>query len=343
MLNRELIYAEQSLFHQSQLLRAVLKIIAIFSVLIGSINVFLFNSYDTALFNYVSFIVALFLLFYFKDPSRLKLTSWLACAAVIFNVMVFIHIARGQNYSVLWIMIIPPIVFFLLGRKMGAWITGSLFLYVIGFMAVVIQHTEMRTLGFGALLNIIEVCIALWFLFRFYEGSRESAYRALEIQSITDKLTGLYNRIKLDSVVAEQHRQLAAGQLNHSSVVIADIDNFKEINDRLGHIQGDKVLQQAARLLRSFTRDDGIVGRWGGEEFMLILPDYSVDQAKHYSELLRRYIADNDAAFGQTLTMSFGVAELHAEASFEHTFIKADRALYQAKQAGRNCVMVAID
>ncbi|WP_377159281.1 hypothetical protein [Pseudidiomarina halophila] len=121
MLNRELIYAEQSLFHQSQLLRAVLKIIAIFSVLIGSINVFLFNSYDTALFNYVSFIVALFLLFYFKDPSRLKLTSWLACAAVIFNVMVFIHIARGQNYSVLWIMIIPPSCSSCLGAK---WVPG---------------------------------------------------------------------------------------------------------------------------------------------------------------------------------------------------------------------------
>ncbi|MGQ4277128.1 GGDEF domain-containing protein [Pseudidiomarina sp. E22-M8] len=341
MPNSDLIYANKSIFHQSQLLRTVLKIMAVFSLLIGSINVFAFNSYDAALFNYVSFFGAIFLLIYFRDPDRLKLTSWLTCAAIIFNVLVFIHIANGQNYSILWVMIIPPIVFFLLGRKVGAWVTATLFLYVIGFMAVQIRQPEMRTLGTGALLNIIEVCIALWFLFRFYEGSRESAYRELEIQSITDKLTGLYNRLKLDSVVAGQHRQLANGQLEHSSVVIADIDNFKDINDRLGHIQGDKVLRHTARLLRDFTCDQGVVGRWGGEEFMIILPDYNLDQAKLYSEQLRHFIADNKAAFGQPLTMSFGVAKLHAEKSFEHTFINADRALYRAKQAGRNCVMVA--
>ncbi|MDN7138214.1 GGDEF domain-containing protein [Pseudidiomarina sp. 1APP75-27a] len=338
-----LTYTDQSAHHQSQLLRAVLKIIALFSVIIGSINVFVFASYDTALFNYVSFAVASGLLLYFRNHRQLILTSWLACAAVIFNVMVFIHLANGQNYAILWVMIIPPIVFFLLGRKLGAWITGLLFLYVIAFMAIQIQQPMPRALGLGALLNIIEVCVALWFLFRFYEGSRESAYRELEIQSVTDKLTGLYNRIKLDSVVAMQHRQLGTGQVSHSTVVIADIDNFKAINDSLGHIKGDEVLRHAAQLLRDFTRNDGLVGRWGGEEFMLILPGYTLEQAKLYSERLRQYIADNETAFGQTLTMSFGVAALHPKKSFEHTFIEADRALYRAKEEGRNCVRVSND
>ncbi|CAB0151736.1 putative diguanylate cyclase YedQ [Pseudidiomarina piscicola] len=333
--------SEQPFVHQSQLLRAVLKIIGVFSLLIGTINIFAFERFDIAAFNFVSAIVALLLLIYFQRSKQLLRTSWLTCAAVTFNVLMFIHLANGESYSVLWVMILPPIMFFLLGRAVGAWLTAALFLYVIVFMALQLPSAEPRAFSISGLLNITEVCIALWFLFRFYEGSRESAYRQLERQSMTDKLTGLYNRIKLDAVVAEQHQLVSSGQLKRSIVVIADIDDFKSINDQLGHIQGDKVLQHAATLLRNFTRDDGIIGRWGGEEFMLILPNYTLTQAQHYSDLLRRYIADHGTPFAQPLTMSFGLAELGKEIPAEQTFIRADRALYRAKEAGRNCVKVA--
>ena len=333
--------SEHSVRHQSTLLRAVLRIMLVFSLLIGALNVFVFNAYLIASFNFISFAAAALLLLYFNDEAKLKRTSWLACFTVIFNVVMFINIAQGQNYSVLWVMIVPPIVFFLLGRRMGALLSALLFAYTVYFIAQQIDRPQPETLGLAAVLNVLEVCIALWFIYRFYEGSRETAYRELKLQSITDKLTSLYNRSHLDTLLSDLQVRMQSGALKQACIVIIDIDHFKEINDQFGHIQGDKILQNAARQLREFTRERALIGRWGGEEFLLILPNFTLTEARDYCEQLRKGIAATKHFQNLTLTMSFGVADYNPNKSIEQALIQADRALYCAKENGRNRVELA--
>ncbi|RUO72062.1 GGDEF domain-containing protein [Pseudidiomarina sediminum] len=334
---------EQSYSHQATLLKGVLKVIAVFSLLIGSLNVVVFASYQVASFNFLSVALATLVYGYFLRTKNLKVASWLTCLFVIFNVAVFIHLTKGENYALLWVMVLPPIVFFLLGRKLGAWVVGLIFVYVIGYMYFQLQPPRQDTLGMGALLNITEVCLALWFIFRFYESSRESAYREIEHQSITDKLTRLYNRSKLDHVLAEVHHHLQSGKYQRAAIAILDIDHFKDVNDRVGHIVGDEVLQHVARELKHCVTKHGVLGRWGGEEFLVLLPSYSVEDAVTFCEQVRRYIERGTSPSGEKLTISIGVAPLNATQSTEHALIAADRALYQAKQAGRNCVRFISD
>ncbi|WP_417690374.1 GGDEF domain-containing protein [Pseudidiomarina sp.] len=331
----------QSFRHQAQLLTAVLKIIAVFSLLIGSLNVFLFAAYLVAMFNFFTAMTSGAILLFYKRTENLHLASWLTCLAVVFNVAVFIHIADGRNYSILWVMIIPPIVFFLLGRRIGAWLTAIVFVYSIVFMAYQLQQPRQETQGLGALLNIIEVCTALWFLFRFYEGSRQAAHRELEELSATDKLTGLANRSKLDNLLFITHKQLSSHEIQTATVVICDIDHFKRINDELGHLEGDRVLQALAHKIRANVGSRGAVGRWGGEEFMLIFANQDVQTTAQFCEDLRAAVESRISSSQSTLTLSFGIAALHPQHSIEHALLHADRALYRAKQDGRNCVRCA--
>ncbi|WP_157982737.1 sensor domain-containing diguanylate cyclase [Pseudidiomarina aquimaris] len=331
----------QSIRHQAQLLKAVLKIVVLFSLLIGSLNVFVFAAFMVATFNFLTAFFASAILFFYNRSANLRLASWLTCLAVIFNVAVFIHLADGRNYSILWVMIIPPIVFFLLGKQIGAWLTAGVFAYSIALMAYQLQQPRQETQGLGALLNIIEVCTALWFLFRFYEGSRQAAYRELESLSATDKLTGLANRSKLDNLLLDVHQKRRDAEISSATVVICDIDHFKRINDEFGHLEGDRVLQALARQLKAEVGDQGVVGRWGGEEFMFIFSERDVASTVQFCEHLRTTIQNHSPSSKRALTLSFGIAQLHPQHSIEHALLCADRALYRAKQDGRNCVRCA--
>ncbi|RUO39567.1 GGDEF domain-containing protein [Pseudidiomarina aestuarii] len=321
--------------HQYTLVMSVLWIIGVFSFVIGTLNVVVFAAYELATFNYISLTAAVLIGVYHQRHRQLRRSSWLVCLAITFNVMMFMHLVTGNSYSVLWVTVIPPIVFFLLGRKVGAWYTAIVFGYTIGFMAYQLPRAQPLTMGLGSLLNIIEVFTAHWFLFRHYEKSRADAYDELERLSNTDRLTGLANRLSLDATLSQFTRS-ENDKVNEAAVVLADIDHFKTINDRFGHLQGDRVLQHIAQLLRLQVRESDFVGRWGGEEFMLILPNTSTTEAFAICEQLREQIAELKLFPNERTTMSFGVASLQPNQAPEQAVAAADQALYEAKHQGRN-------
>ncbi|CUW39716.1 putative Response regulator [Magnetospirillum sp. XM-1] len=159
----------------------------------------------------------------------------------------------------------------------------------------------------------------------------------LEKASITDTLTGLFNRRRLDEAYAHELDR-AQRYAKPVSLIIGDVDHFKAINDTHGHQTGDDVLKSIAELLRSGVRAVDIVGRWGGEEFLVICPDTDLDGAQALAEKLRSSIAAEPfPAIGPT-TSSFGVAQYRAGESFKDTVARADTALYKAKINGRNRV-----
>ena len=162
-----------------------------------------------------------------------------------------------------------------------------------------------------------------------------STQKKLEELWMTDQLTGLYNRARLDELFETELRR-ARRYGSQFSILLLDIDHFKQINDQYGHLTGDDVLFSVADLLKKNIRDVDVLGRWGGEEFMLILPNTNQSEALTLAEKLRQLIQTHSFTPVKNVTASFGVSSYIAGIDAEELFKKADEALYRAKAKGRN-------
>lgn len=153
-----------------------------------------------------------------------------------------------------------------------------------------------------------------------------------------DPLTNLYNRYKFSKLFELSHQSMVERE-GVMSLVMVDVDFFKKINDTYGHGVGDKVLVAISELFLSLLRDDDIVCRWGGEEFVILLPSTNLQNATALSQKLRAHIEQIDVEMVERVTASFGVTEVMAEDDLKSAVDRADHALYRAKDAGRNCVI----
>jgi len=155
--------------------------------------------------------------------------------------------------------------------------------------------------------------------------------------SITDKLTQIYNRLKLDETLKyEFMRYNRSNKL--FSLIIMDIDHFKFVNDSYGHQVGDLVLIELANIIKNNVRSIDIIGRWGGEEFLIILPETNAEGAMFVAEKLRTRIFNYDFGIAGKITASFGVSVITTDKSEAYILKRADEALYKAKNNGRNRV-----
>ncbi|MBN2824919.1 MAG: diguanylate cyclase [Campylobacterales bacterium] len=153
----------------------------------------------------------------------------------------------------------------------------------------------------------------------------------------TDKLTCLFNRVKLDEILS----QLIQKNQTPFSIALIDIDFFKRVNDKYGHIIGDKVLIDLAKLLQNKTHEKDIVGRWGGEEFMIIFEDTIAQNAYKFMERIRKVVEKHSFKTLERQTISIGIAQYNGnKITIEQLIDQADQALYQAKHNGRNQTIV---
>ena len=161
----------------------------------------------------------------------------------------------------------------------------------------------------------------------------------LEDKSTHDKLTGAFNREYFES-----HYKLIINEYtkeNHLLVFsILDIDFFKKVNDTYGHDIGDKVLKQFVQIIQNSSRNDDLVIRWGGEEFILLLKINSIDNAKKVLENIRKTIAQTSFEKVEHITCSIGATVYKENETIEDSFKRADKALYEAKNSGRNKVVI---
>jgi diguanylate cyclase (GGDEF)-like protein len=171
-------------------------------------------------------------------------------------------------------------------------------------------------------------------------------HRIVERQALVDGLTSLANRRQCeDALGAELARvERFGGSL---TVVMADLDSFKDVNDRFGHPAGDSVLREFARLLQESLRDVDLASRWGGDEFLLVLPGTDLSGGAQVAERIRLALAGRIvlAVDGTPIpvTASFGVAASPPATTASELFAAADAALYEAKRAGKNRVETAAE
>ena len=177
------------------------------------------------------------------------------------------------------------------------------------------------------------------------KAALSAANRKLDQLSKVDGLTELSNRATLDKALSAVYDSYKVHGGGPHSLVMADIDYFKKVNDTYGHQVGDEVLQQVAKILSNTSRKGDFVGRFGGEEFAILLPNTDKKGAFVYCEKVRKQLEQIKIPTSKgeiSITISLGVCELDAESDSQKAWLeRADKALYAAKEQGRNRTMVA--
>ncbi len=176
------------------------------------------------------------------------------------------------------------------------------------------------------------------------ETRRVKAHMEEERQKArTDALTGLPNRAAYDDHMAKEFERWSRYQQSFS-VAIGDLDFFKKVNDTYGHLAGDKVLKLVARVLSKNLRTSDFIARFGGEEFVVLMPSTTAEEGARAIDKLRASISKSPFNFhGKpvTITMSFGITQTQDADTPDDLFGRADKALYEAKQKGRDRVCIA--
>lgn len=229
------------------------------------------------------------------------------------------------------------------GRRDYLWLVaapGSLLLFLLLRMDV------ERFVVVNALCALSMSLITGWLISSVLEASTRRAFaaeQALAEEARTDSLTSVSNRRALDELgLAELRRAARNGR--PLAVILLDIDHFKRINDELGHPVGDAVIRAVAARLEEEVRETDHLGRWGGEEFLIILPETGCVEAQALAERLRLYLAETPLATDPpvNVTVSLGTAVVHVagrvESDWNFLLREADAALYRAKRSGRNRV-----
>lgn len=282
-------------------------------------------------------IFVLLSILYRRIPDHIL--TFLICATYAAFSLAYLSSERHGSYVLYWLVFVPLFYIALLGRHRGT-------LYSLLFLLALVIHaiygittgkfpwwdpTRANSFAFAMALLIATAYFTTFFF--------ERAQKRLHTLSVTDPLTRLYNRRHIDQFLRTRLYTLTHNSTDGSPIpfclAILDLDHFKHINDTHGHLHGDRVLKQMSHLLLHNLRSTDIVGRWGGEEFILLFPNTDCDTALATLERLRETVANTHFPPAGRLTISAGLA-CSTHTPLESLVEQADRALYQAKYSGRN-------
>ena len=257
----------------------------------------------------------------------------------------FLGLESGFQYHIYTLLLIP---FFLStytmpirALRMVGVIVVALLLEIWGnsHMPVIgLSSTALYVLHYMNLILALSIVAAISYFYTLYGQAHQNL---LFEKSNNDPLTKLYNRRYVDEAF-ENERIRHQNHKNTFALLLIDIDYFKKINDLYGHKCGDDVLIQLAQILEQHVRDTTIVSRWGGEEFLVVLPESTEDELPGIAERLRRAVEDAVICGEESIriTVTVGGAVSRAYETFQMTLSRADKALYQGKHHGRNQVCI---
>ena len=329
-----------------------------FTILIAAIVYFLFiipeyyliinlNDFIAVLINR-SVVFALIIFLYFKvkrDKNYYSLIYWFTAYEILIALS-FIYISNkfpSPNLLIqaFGVMIIILAIFLVNNRWLYSIFT-SLFVSISYFVFVAYYFTDVSVSEFLAanvhILIVISLSSISSYSINYYK--RVQYLNNLELLKIAenDSLTGIYNKAKFNKEYARL-AEIAAEKNLYFAVVMFDIDDFKGINDRYGHLVGDLILIELTDIIRRNIHQSDIFARWGGDEFVLIFPDMQLHQAIELTERLRKVISEHTFEKSEHVTCSFGVAAFKKDDDLDKILHHADERLYMAKNSGKNRVL----
>lgn len=293
--------------------------------------------------------IALYGLAYMLLKRRLnRAATVLVWAEILLHALVSTRVLGWESGFHYYVLLMVPMVFVSPSRTLHVKIAlgVALAVFYAGLDYLGHHHTPLSRISPAALaavryFNIATALSLLAYLAHYYLGAVLSAERRLQALATTDALTDLANRRRALDVAAQQlgRRRRDGTPL---SFILGDVDHFKSINDRFGHEVGDRVLVDVAQALRRATREYDTVCRWGGEEFLVLLPETALSAALQVAERARDAVQQarvSHQGHALAVTITLGVSTLRDGESLEEAIARADAAMYRGKVGGRNrCV-----
>ena len=266
---------------------------------------------------------------------------------------IFLQVTGGQNKTgILWHYVYPVTIFYLVGLRWGVAAAASLICIEVFLMTYEGFPFSYTHYPFEFKVRFIATMIVASTFGALLEYSREKAQRklarmakAFHLASQLDDLTGLANRRAIKEKL-EDETTVAAGGKKDFMIILCDIDDFKKVNDQYGHNVGDQVLKHLSRHFQQLLRKHDVVSRWGGEEFLFLLPNTNPREGIAVAERIRTEVESSpfrlDGAAEIRVTVSCGVSNWNAHQNLDALINAADAKLYQAKQGGRNRVIWSV-
>ena len=291
----------------------------------------------------------------FRDPS---MTSVQMIVSLLPPLWVMAFLDAGQARAIFLLIAIVPMLFGILALStrqfimVGLWFCGLYGLLLLGLWVYRphVLNSELEILQTVAFLLVMaEITVIGGFISglrgKLRQRNRELGAAMEQIRELVnvDSLTGVYNRRRLFEVIHEESSRYSRSP-GSFSICLLDIDHFKQVNDTYGHQAGDIILKAVAQGVAGDLRTIDCFGRYGGEEFLIVLPQTPLDGARIKAERVLARVASLKFPLigdGFQITVSIGVAEYHNDETTDDTLQRADKALYEAKDAGRNVVRVA--
>lgn len=311
-----------------------LLLIYVILIFVATVMNTIYKNYYIAIIEALLVFLAILSIFLLKKEKKIEVVKYLT-AGILF-VLIVTLLLEGRGSTVMFIPLYPVAVLIILGRKKGLVVSiiYSLILLLLGLSQMSIKSLELNPEG---IFNLIIVLLSAIGGTYYLELTKERVIEKLRISSYKDQLTNLWNRKKFDE---EFDRYFIRYKEKNEkfSLILLDIDNFKNINDTYGHRCGDDVLVEVAKVFERESTEGTIISRWGGEEFAFILPNKDKNTIKDYAYKLREKVESEKFDVIGTLTVSIGYGAIDC-GDFEDIceFFKAvDKALYKAKLNGKN-------
>ncbi|PLA73439.1 hypothetical protein CYQ88_11140 [Hydrogenovibrio sp. SC-1] len=337
---------EDQYIYRNELLKKYIFLALITSIFLSPIYYYIGETIVGITLNIFSLAV-LYLRYSSKNNASVELNSRLFMLAVFILFFVFFINGSQEFNSTVFLLLYPIASFSIRGPKEG---TIWAFVMAIVFAITYSNYPHLYNVYSFVFFIVAYFMVSyLLYYYRFYEFlnfkqinkqlEQEVEERTQELHklSITDTLTGLYNRLKLDEVLEKEVNRSDRYDLTFG-VIILDIDDFKSVNDIYGHQTGDYVLKTIADIIKENVRNTDVVGRWGGEEFMIICPESNKNETLTVAEKIREKIANYHYEVIGEKTASFGSCIYYAKMGLDKAISKADEALYLSKNNGKNTV-----
>lgn len=280
-----------------------------------------------------------------KKLDKVHLSANIILYSLYLLMFYLVYSGGESNTGPLWIFMVAPVSLFIHGLHRGSIDLLAFTTMIILIMFMPLDYPAYTAYSTEFKLRLIYSFVTVSGLSALYEYSREKSLKeTLELsqkyQELAnfDSLTHLSNRRNATIVLTQEYAR-AIRNAEPLSIIMCDVDNFKQINDAFGHHGGDQALIALATLFKDSMREQDNISRWGGEEFMFILPQTSAQNAHIIAEKIRHDVEKMQVQSANSffqLTVSMGIAECEESRSIDETISLADKQLYLAKNTGKN-------